>query len=132
MEAQVRRGRVPPPGAQMDVDPDTQEVLRDEFGNGLGGVRLPPLEAPVAAYLPGNVADPTLPPFLQAIGNLACFTGSSMIPFDPETLDDLYPNHSSYVRAVGESVNDLVRGDLLLPKDARTLKKAAAASDVGR
>ncbi len=131
MEDQVRKGREPPAGVQMDVDPNTQQVLRDEFGNGLGGVRLPSLEAPVATYLPGNVADPSLPPFLQAIGNLACFTGSSVSPFDPETLDDLYPNHGSYVKAVAESVNDLVSGDFLLPKDAATLKAAAAKSDVG-
>ena len=78
------------------------------------------------------MADPSLPPFLQAIGNLACFTGSSVLPFDSETLDDLYPDHSSYVRAVGESVNDLVRRGFLLRKDARTLKRAAAQSDVGR
>jgi hypothetical protein len=131
MEDQVRYGSEPPPGVQMEVDPDTQEVLRDEFGNGLGGIRLPSLEAPVANYLPGNVADPTLPPPLQLIGNLACLTGSSVIAFDPETLEELYRNHGSYVRAVAGSANDLVREGFLLPKDAATLKKEAARSDIG-
>jgi hypothetical protein len=131
MEDQVRKDREPPAGVQMDVDPDTQLVLRDEFGNGLGGVRLPSLEVPVANYLPGNLAEPTLPPFLSLIGNLSCFLGSSVFPFDSETLDDLYPNHDSYVEAVSESVNDLLRGGFLLNKDARTLKKAAEKSDIG-
>ena len=114
----------------MDVDPGTGEVLRDEFGNGLGGIRLPSLEAPTAQYVPGNVADPNLPPFLQAIGNLACFTGSSVIPFDSATLDELYPNHGTYVSRVAASVNALERERLLLPKDAMTIKVAAAMSPV--
>jgi hypothetical protein len=131
MEDQVQRGIEPPPGVQMGVDPDTQEVLRDEFGNGLGGIRLPSLEAPVATYLPSNVADPNLPAFLQAIGNLACFTGSSVIPFDADELAELYRNHGSYVRAVADSANDLVREGFLLPKDASTLKTNASQSDIG-
>jgi hypothetical protein len=131
MEDQVQRGIAPPPGVQMEVDPGTQEVLRDEFGNGLGGIRLPSLEVPVATYLPGNVVDPNLPSFLQAIGGLACFTGSSVLPFDADELADLYRNHGSYVRAVAGSANDLVRQGFLLPKDASTLKTNASQSDIG-
>jgi hypothetical protein len=131
LEDQVRRGIAPPPGVQMDVDPGTGQVLRDEFGNGLGGIRLPSLEAPVATYRPGNVADANLPPLLQGIGNLACFTGSSAIPFDPDDVAELYPNHGSYVSAVAESVNALVSDGFLLPKDAATLKTSASQSDIG-
>jgi hypothetical protein len=131
LDDQVRKGRVPPPGVQMDVDPSTGQILRDEFGNGLGGARLPSLEAPVANYLPGNVADPDLPPFLQAIGNLACFLGSTVIPFDGDLLNDLYPTHDSYVSAVSRSANMLVRQGLLLQQDAATLKASAMESDIG-
>jgi hypothetical protein len=131
MEDQVRKGRVPPVGVQMDVDPDTGQVLHDEFGNGLGGVRLPSLEAPVATYLPSNQADPSLPPFLQQIGNLACFLASSVIPFDGDLLAELYPTHDSYVDAVSHGANELVKQGLLLHKDAAALKASAFESDIG-
>jgi hypothetical protein len=123
MEEQVRKGRVPPAGVQMDVVNGV--VQRDAFGNGLGGVRLPAMQAPTAAYTPGNQADPNLPPVLQAIGNLACFLASSVTPFDEATLDDLYPNHGAYVRQVVYATNALQMQGLLLPKDAQKIRDAA-------
>jgi hypothetical protein len=123
MEEQVRKGRVPPAGVQMDVVNGV--VQRDAFGNGLGGVRLPAMQAPTAAYTPGNQADPNLPPVLQAIGNLACFLASSVTPFDEATLDDLYPNHGAYVRQVVHATNALQMQGLLLPKDAQKIRDAA-------
>ena len=109
LERQVRYGVPPPEGVLMDVDPTTGLVLRDVFGNGRGGVRLPSMEVPIATYQPGNVADPNLPGFLRAIGNLACFTGSSVIPFDPDVLDVLYPIHVDYVNEVRVAAKSLMR-----------------------
>jgi len=129
LEQQVRRGRGLPSGVQMEVD-SGGVVMRDGFGNGLGGVRLPALEVPIASYTPGNIADPSLPPFLQSLGNLACFLGSSVAPFDAATLDELYPTHGRYVSQTAGSANDLQRQGLLLPKDASKIKLAAAMSHV--
>jgi len=131
MEKQVRKRRVPPPGVVMDVDTNTGLVLRDAFGNGLGGVRLPSLEAPIATYIPGNQADPNLPGFLQAIGNLACFLASSVVEFDEATLDELYPNHGTYVSQVMGAINALQMQGLLLPKDAQKIRDAAVHSTIG-
>jgi hypothetical protein len=131
LEQQVRRGRVPPPGVLIDVDPVTGAVERDAFGNALGGVRLPSLEVPIATYTPGNSADPSLPPFLQGIGNLACFLASSVTPFDPLTLDDLYPTHGRYVSRVAHAIGDLRRQRLLLPEDAQQIIRRAAVSEIG-
>ena len=130
MAEQVDDGDVPPPGVLMD---DTGGVLNlDANGNAIGGVRLPSMEAPVATYLPSNTADPSLPPFLQNIGNLACFLSGSVLPFDEATLDTLYPNHESYVGAVVQSTNALKSQGLLLQQDASILKKAASMSSVGK
>jgi hypothetical protein len=129
LEAQVQRGQIPPSGVLMDVEPGGS-VARDEFGNGLGGVRLPVMEVPTATYTPGNSADPNLPPFLQQIGNLACFLASSVTPLDEATLDTLYPNHGTYVSQVARAANDLQREGLLLPKDAQQVKVRAAMSEI--
>jgi hypothetical protein len=131
LEQQVRKGRTPPPGVVLDLDPATGAVLRDGFGNALGGVRLPAMEVPTATYTPGNAADPNLPPFLQSIGNLACFLASSVTPFDAATLDALYPTHGRYVSQVAHAKNALRQQDLLLAKDAQQIMQRASHSSVG-
>jgi hypothetical protein len=119
----------PPPGVVMDVVGGV--VQRDGFGNGLGGVRLPALEVPVATYTSGNVADPNLNPLLMAIGNLACFLSGSVTPLDQTTLDTLYPNHGSYVSQVVAAANQLHADGLLLSQDRAKIVTAAATSPVG-
>jgi len=129
LERQAKWGIQPPPGVLMD---DVGGVIqRDAFGNGLGGVRLPSLEVPIATYTPGNQADPTLPPFLQQIGNLACFLASSVTPFDAATLDTLYPNHGTYLSQVVHAANQLGMARLLRPKDRQKIVAAAVGSPIG-
>jgi len=129
LEQQVKHGDAPPAGLLMDVVNGV--VQRDGFGNGLGGVQLPSITTPTATYTPGNVADPSLPPFLQQIGNLACFLASSVVPFDQATLDGLYPNHGTYVSSVVHDVRDLKRDGFLLQRDATKITTAAALSTIG-
>lgn len=129
LEGQVQDGEAPPAGRVMDVIGNV--VQRDAFGNGLGGVRPPAVEVPVATYTPGNVADPTLPPFLQNIGNLACFLASSVTPFDDATLDALYPNHGVYVGQVVHVSNQSRQDGFLLPEDRSAIVTAAAGSPIG-
>jgi hypothetical protein len=129
LEQQVIHGTAPPAGLTMDVVADV--IQRDGFGNGLGGVRLPSLEAPIATYTPGNVADPALPGFLIGIANLACFLASSVTPFDDATMNTLYPTHGSYVGQVVMTSNQTRMDGFLLPKDRSTIVTAAAASSIG-
>lgn len=130
LDRQVQVGRRPPHGRLMEVD-SSGLVVRDAFGNGLGGVRLPGIEVPTATYTPGNVADPTLPLFLQSIGNLACFLASSVAPFDPALLLSMYPANEDYVTAVTRSANNLQMQGLLLNADAEAVKIAALNSGIG-
>ena len=130
MQENVRDGSLLPAGQLMD---ETGGILdRDAYGNVTGGVRLPSMEAPLAEYASSNTADPTLPAFIQQIGNLACFLGGSVLPFDAETLDALYPGHGAYVRRVARSANALRAQGLLLQEDAITVKRRAAHSAIGR
>jgi hypothetical protein len=129
MREQVERGSEPPPGALIDATPPT--IHRDAFGNALGGVRVPAMQVPTATYAPNNLANPSLPAFLIPLANLACALSGSVFPFDEATLDELYPNHGSYVSQVQHAANELERAGLLLPKDAQGIRQAAAASAIG-
>ena len=126
LEDQVRKGRTPPPGVQMEVDGGI--VQRDVHGNGLGGIRLPAMEAPLATYTPGNVADPALPPLLQFIGNLACALSSSVTPFDQATLDSLYPQTGNYVSQVAMAAAGLHAEGFLLREDRQKIMATAMNS----
>ncbi len=127
MFEQSVNGATPPAGQLMDVDSSTGAVQKDAYGNGVGGVRLPSMEMPTATYISGNQADPNLPPFLQQIGNLACFLSGSVIPFDQATLDGLYRNDGQYTSGVAAAVKSLKSQGLLLQRDAVTIKEAAAS-----
>lgn len=83
----------PPPPSQPRIEVSNidgkLEVVRDEFGNAKGGVRLPELEVPVARYDGAN----------DAAGPLNRLTGRTT-PFAPDVLKRLYPTHAEYVRKV--------------------------------
>lgn len=126
MHEQVTDGSEPPAGILMELA-DFNQVLRDDLGNGVGGVRLPSLEVPTAIYTSGNQADPNLPPFLQQIGNLACFLAGSVAPLDVATLNMLYPNRGAYRSQVSLAVKALKSQGLLLQSDAVRVKRRAQA-----
>jgi len=126
MHEQVTDGSEPPAGILMELA-DFNQVLRDDLGNGVGGVRLPSLEVPTAIYTSGNQADPNIPPFLQQIGNLACFLAGSVAPLDVATLNMLYPNRGAYRSQVSLAVKALKSQGLLLQSDAVRVKRRAQA-----
>lgn len=77
-------------------------VARDAYGNALGAIRLPEIEAPVAK----EAAD-------------SCGLGGTHIPFDTATLNSLYPTHDAYVAKVTQAANAAVTGGFMLPADAQ-------------
>ena len=130
MREQVTRGLSPPPGVLMDASPPAT-IARDAFGNALGGIRVPAMEVATATYAPNNLANPALPGFLIPLANLACRLSGSVFPFDDATLDELYPDHGSYVSRVNRAANALEREGFLLPQDAQSIRTAAAQSAIG-
>ena len=105
-------------------------------GNTLAGIRLPDIAAPVATYTGWNLRKN--PP------DEGCDASGMVIPFartkaertasgDPRlSLDERYPDHAAYVRAVAVSAHDLERRRLLLDEDAERYIKATEESDIGR
>ena len=73
----------------------------DEHGNTLGGIRLPPVEVPVASYR-----------------TTACGLGGLTVPFTDVQLRLLYPTFADYQRRMRAATDRAVRRAWLLPVDA--------------
>lgn len=118
----VRSGRGPAPAPLLSVRPGSPPTLeRDPLGNALGGIRTPQLDVPIAAL--SGVGQP--------VGS-ACSRFGTTLTFDAGALASLYPDHRSYVEAVQRAAKRAIRRGFLLAIDARAIRRAAAASSIGR
>ena len=79
-------------------------LAKDEHGNTRGGIRLPPVEVPVARY-----------------ESTACELGGITIPFSDQQVQALYPTFDRYQSLMRQATNRAVRAGFLLPPDARDL-----------
>jgi hypothetical protein len=91
------------PASAPPIDTADDAIVRDIYGNALGGLRLPFIEAPIA--------------LLSGEGGVAGKT----VPFDADTLAMLYPDAATYIDAVKSSAEAAVEKGYLLPIDAATL-----------
>jgi hypothetical protein len=119
LERWVRAGTPPPVAPQLQLASTTPIVLaRDAFGNALGGVRSPHVDAPIATLTGRNT------------GAGFCVLFGSTAPFTPTQLAALYPTHDDFLREWAESIYVNVFNGFLLPEDAAELYDAAAASTI--
>jgi hypothetical protein len=124
----VRNDAVPPQSPPIRIsDPASPDPIdRDRFGNALGGIRLPELEAPTATLdgLRNEVANPSpdAPNF--------CFLFGHTIPLDGAALKALYPNHAAFVKRFGDAVDALVRDGYWLKAEGDAAKLAAQRAAV--
>ncbi len=109
----------PPHSPRIVVDANGT-VVRDRFGNALGGIRTPQLDVPVAT-LSGENADKGF-----------CSLFGQTIPFSPQTLASLYPTHDTYVNKFEDATERAVERGFLLPVDAREVNAIAAAAPIPR
>lgn len=109
----IRTGAPVPAPPRVDYDATGQPV-RDTYGNITGGVRLPPLDVPVATYF-----------------GSACTLFGFNVPLDPITLAELYPNHDDYVAKMQAATDRAVAAGFLLPRDAQELMGLADRSTIG-
>ena len=113
----VRQGTIPPQAPGIAVDAN-HAVKRDQYGNALGGLRTPYIEAPTATHTG----------FLTA-GGYGGMTGSKK-PFSAETLKALYPDHAAYVAKFSAATDKLVAGRWISAEDAAAMKGGAEAAPV--
>jgi Alpha/beta hydrolase domain len=117
----ARGGRPPPRAPPIDVSPgETPTIVRDEFGNATGGIRLPQLEVPTATLSgePGG-------------GPGFCSLFGTTIAFDAARLASLYPTQRDYVNAFSKATDRAQRAGFLLPADAKQAKAEARRTSVG-
>jgi hypothetical protein len=115
----ARTGTPAPRAARIDVR--NGAYVTDRFGNALGGVRTPAVDAPTAT-LTGTGDTGTSP---------LCFLLGTTTPLSTAQLTALYPLHSDYAAAVARSAASGVRQGFLLPADALQIDAAAAGSVTG-
>jgi Alpha/beta hydrolase domain len=107
----VDSGRPPISIPPIEVDPGPPaSIRRDRFGNALGGIRLPELEAPTARHSGTNSSNP-----------LAALAGES-VPLSSDQIAELYPDPSAYEKAWDAAVDRLVADGLVLPDDIERLR----------
>ena len=135
MQKWITQGVAPPHGNPIATTP-FGIVERDRYGNALGGIRLPDIQAPTESYSAINFYDPgeeslnpsqlmallesiftTLEtgeitnPTLRAEG--LCLLEGYYTPFSTSMLQSLYPTHSDYVSAFqAAALSDLDNGFL--------------------
>jgi hypothetical protein len=88
--------------------------VRDAHHNVVGGLRLPPLDVPVATY----------------VGSTCLLFGENF-PLPPTTLSALYPTHQAYLDELRAAANASIRKGWLLPQDAHELLGVAQRSSIG-
>lgn len=112
----VDSGRPPISMPPIEVDPGPPaSIRRDQFGNALGGIRLPELEAPIARHSGTNSSNP-----------LAALAGES-VPLSSEQIGELYTDRSAYEKAWNAAVDRLVDDGLVLADDIESLRARGRA-----
>jgi hypothetical protein len=108
----ITDGTKPPsfPPVQLDGN----DYAYDQYGNVLGGVRIPELEAPVARY--------------AAAANLPL--GGYTIPFSTERLKELYPTHEIYVEKIRAAAIKARDAGIILPEQVEEYMKAAEVAPI--
>jgi hypothetical protein len=105
----VRTGVAPPSGPRFAFA--NAELARDEHGNALGGIRLPPIDVPVATYV-----------------STVCALGGLTVPFTEVQLRLLYPTHADYYAQMKAAAEASLAAGWLLPEDATDLLRRACAA----
>jgi hypothetical protein len=112
----VRDGAAPPKAIRISVEnggTPQARVVRDQFGNAIGGVRTPYLDVPIATY------------HTTSKGETFCPELGRTEPFDWARLNSLYGTPQNYAAKVAQSVDRLVRERWLTESDGRKIKAEA-------
>jgi len=102
--------RAPPPNGPRFVFNGNGQA-KDGFGNALGGIRLPPIDVPVARY-----------------ESTICELGGITIPFTEVQLRTLYPTHADYYAKMQAAAAATVSQGFMLPEDVPDLLGRACAA----
>ena len=128
----VVSGITPPQSDEIKLSNPTAvpaAIVRDQFGNALGGIRLPELEVPTAT-IDGRINSPAVPP--PPGGQNFCFLFGGTVPFSDSTLDELYRNHGAFVSRFTRAVETIVQQGFWLEPEGEAARSVAAHSGIGK
>ena len=109
LDSWVAGGAPPPAAPRYEFEGTT--LAKDEHGNARGGIRLPPVDVPVARYESNS-----------------CQLGGVTIPFTEAQLQQLYPTHAEYYAQMRERTEAAAAAGFLLEEDAKDLLTRACAA----
>jgi hypothetical protein len=149
----ITQGVAPPSGNQIATTPFFNIVERDQYGNALGGIRLPDINVPAETFLAINFSLPSqeslsptqlfttlqnifstlmtgviTDPTLREEG--LCLLEGYYTPFGGATLQSLYPAHASYVSQFTAAAQADLAAGFLTRYDYNQAVKAAQAAPV--
>jgi hypothetical protein len=118
LERWARGGAAPPRAPRLAVDADLSGFQLDERGNVRGGIRTPWVDVPVAV-LSG----------LGQVGEVFVVLFGQTLPFDVDTLADLYPGGAAeYLERFEASLDATIEAGFLLAEDRTEILEVAASS----
>jgi hypothetical protein len=149
----ITQGVAPPPGPRIATTPLFNIVARDQYGNALGGIRLPDINVPTETYSAINFSQPSqesLSPsqLMATLENIfstlmtgvitdpalrnegLCLLEGYYPPFGGGTLRSLYPTHAAYVAEFTAAANAARAAGFLTRYDYNQAVKAAQAAPV--
>ena len=107
----VRGGAAPDNGPRFEFSGG--QLAKDADGNTQGGIRLPPIDVPVARY-----------------ESTSCQLGGITVPFTDVELASRYGTHAAYYEQMADRTDAAVAGGWMLPEDAVDLMARACAARV--
>jgi hypothetical protein len=146
MHRWVRKGERPPDAPLLVPDPDATSTStspfgafgsmfggfgnvatfkKDEYGNVLGGVRLPEIDVPTATYTTQNSAKRG-----DMASLMACIFMGAAEPFTEERLLQLYPTHDDYVKKYTQAADKALADGFLLQEDYQDAIEEAKAAPI--
>jgi len=121
--AWVADGTLPPAGVPIELtDDEPVAIVRDELGMGVGGVRNPLVDVPVAVVS----GDPPGEADLESLDTCALF--GTTVPLTQAELVELHGSGDDYVAAFRASADEAVAAGFLLADDAEQLIAEAEAN----
>jgi len=116
----VRKGKAPKSAPLLEVSAGPPvAIVRDANGNGLGGIRTPQVDVPIAAFTG------------EQDGSLLCRLFGTTTVFSDAQLAALYPTHKEFVSAYKKAVRRSLKAGWILKPDAKLMKAWAEGSNVG-
>lgn len=109
LRAWVQTGEQPPAVSRIEFD-DTEPVV-DEFDNAVGGLRLPPVETPMATYLARN----------EVCGSGIAGLQGATERFDTDQFERAYDSVDAYLAALEGNADEAVDAGVLLDADRTDL-----------